>query len=222
MLFSFLTPLTAFSSKVTVNKATTKTSSYRTHKPFIASNGLTTLYLFSKYITFYDFLSGSSHSVSCQKVTSLEFGGAFSAPTAGTVIVDPNTNIARSATGGVLLNTQKPGHPALVQITLYNKKHCDDDDHEDNDDNECDRDEDDDNHSNDSRTGFTRHGVYNTISLPNSSTLRRINGTETMSADNFKINRTNGNIYIGATLHVNANQVSGVYSGTFTVTAVCN
>ncbi len=39
-----------------------------------------------------------------------------------------------------------------------------------------------------------------------------------MSATNFTISRTDGYIYIGATLHVGANQRSGSYAGSFTFT----
>jgi hypothetical protein len=43
-----------------------------------------------------------------------------------------------------------------------------------------------------------------------------------MTADTYTFIRTEGNFYIGATLHVGANQVAGVYTGTFTVTQACD
>jgi hypothetical protein len=138
--------------------------------------------------------------------------------------MDPNTNISRKQTGGVILDNRNTGHPAFLQLTIYNSDHCSTHDHQSNDDNECGRSEDDDNKSNDNHVGFTRHGVWNTISLPTSSTLSLTLGgqTYTMTADTYKFIRTCGNFYIGATLHVGANQVAGVYHGTFTVTQTCD
>jgi hypothetical protein len=167
---------------------------------------------------------GSRHSISCQKVTDLDFGRAFSGISAGTVVMDPNTSISRKATGGVILDNRNIGHPAYLQLTITNPDHCENDDHCTNDNNECDRSEDDDNKTNDQSTTFNRHGVVNTISLPSSTTLSLTVGshTYTMTADTYKFIRTNGNFYIGATLHVGANQVAGVYTGSFTVTQTCN
>jgi hypothetical protein len=66
------------------------------------------------------------------------------------------------------------------------------------------------------------------ITLPNRAiVLTRVGGTETMSLDTWTINgATTRNLtahqeiqfQVGGTLHVNANQVEGVYLGTFDVT----
>jgi hypothetical protein len=66
------------------------------------------------------------------------------------------------------------------------------------------------------------------ITLPNKAiVLTRVGGTETMSLDTWTINgATTRNLtahqeiqfQVGGTLHVNANQVEGVYLGTFDVT----
>jgi hypothetical protein len=167
---------------------------------------------------------GSKHSIKCQKVTDLDFGRAFSGITTGTVIMDPNTAISRKSTGGVILDNRNIGHPAHIQLTIYNTDHCEGDDHCTSDDNECERSEDDDNKSDDESTTFNRHGVINNISLPSSTTLSlSLNShTYTMTADTYKFIRTNGDFYIGATLHVGANQIAGVYTGTFSVTQTCN
>ena len=66
------------------------------------------------------------------------------------------------------------------------------------------------------------------VSLPNRPvTLTRVGGTETMTVDTWTINgATTRNVVahqefqfqVGATLHVNANQVEGAYLGSFDVT----
>jgi hypothetical protein len=64
------------------------------------------------------------------------------------------------------------------------------------------------------------------IRAPNKAiTVTRVGGTETMTVDNWTISGGTRNVVakelfsfnVGATLHVNANQVEGVYVGTFTV-----
>ena len=64
------------------------------------------------------------------------------------------------------------------------------------------------------------------IRAPNGSILvTRVGGTETMVVDKFTVSGDKKNVVakelftfsVGATLHVNANQVEGVYVGTFTV-----
>jgi len=82
---------------------------------------------------------GSRHTISCQKITDLDFGRAFSGISAGTVVMDPNTSISRKSTGGVILDNRNIGHPAYLQLTIYNTDHCTNTDHCNNDDNECDR-----------------------------------------------------------------------------------
>jgi hypothetical protein len=109
------------------------------------------------------------HSITCIRQSNLDFGGAFSGISPGTVILDPNPATARIATGGAVLNPHIPGHPAFLQLTISNDDHCSNHDHCSNDNDECDRSEDDDNRTNDTRGGFSRHGVWNTITLPSSS-----------------------------------------------------
>jgi len=164
------------------------------------------------------------HTITCQKNSDLDFGRAFSGVSPGTVVLSTHTNVPRNQTGGVILDNRNQGHPAFIQLTIYNSKHRNDDDHCNTDDDECNRNEDDDNHTDDTRTAFNRHGVWNTITLPSSSVLSLTLGghTYTMTADNYTFIRNNGNFYIGATLHVGANQVAGVYHGTFTVTQTCD
>lgn len=76
-----------------------------------------------------------------------------------------------------------------------------------------------------------------TVSLPNTATLTRNGGTETITVDNFQHNLTGGipiplvgtayNILnngtltfkVGARIRVNAGQAQGHYTGTYTVTA---
>ena len=64
------------------------------------------------------------------------------------------------------------------------------------------------------------------IRAPNKAiTVVRVGGTETMTVDNWSVTGGTRNVVakelfqfnVGATLHVNANQVEGVYVGTFTV-----
>jgi len=166
----------------------------------------------------------TKHSIKCQKNTDIDFGRAFSGITEGTVILDPNGNAPRKQTGGVILDNRNQGHPAFLQLTIYNEEHQHNDDHANTDDDECNRSEDDDNTSNDTHSTYLRHGVWNTITLPSSSILSLTLGgqTYTMTADNYTFIRNNGNFNIGATLHVGANQVAGVYRGTFTVTQTCD
>jgi len=165
-------------------------------------------------------------SLSEQK--NLNFGGIFTSSTSGTVTV--STTGTATYTGGVYAHTGVHNYTvseAEVELNLTNTSHCSGDDHCQNDDNEYCRSEDDDNRTNDTRTNFSRHGLSNTISISSTSTMTRTggdctgNGPYTMSVDNFTFTRTEGYIYIGARLHVNANQCSGNYSGTFTVTEVC-
>ncbi|MDP4230624.1 MAG: DUF4402 domain-containing protein [Bacteroidota bacterium] len=167
---------------------------------------------------------GTAHSIKCLRLKDLDFGRAFCGISAGTVVIDPNSATPRKSTGGVILDNRNTGHPANILLTIYNEKHCKNNDHSSNDDDESGRSEDDDAKTNDNRTGFQRHGVWNSIALPSSSALSMtLNGTlYTMTVDSYTFIRTKGNFSIGATLHVKANQTAGAYSGNFTITQMCD
>ncbi len=166
-------------------------------------------------------MDGGGTSCTLTKLANLNFGAIFVSPALGTVCVSPKG--VASYTGGVYAHTGVAGYTvsaALVQLTLYNKTHCQHD-HQTSDNNEYSRNEDDDGRTDDNRTSFNRHGGAVALSVSRSSTLKRSGGTETMTADTFTLCRNNGNTAIGATLHVAANQKSGSYSGTFSVTTIC-
>ena len=161
-------------------------------------------------------------------LANLNFGGIYCSNTSGTVTVSPSSTA--SYTGGVIGHTGVQNYTvaaAEVQLNLTNSDHCTNNDHCQNDNNEYCRSEDDDERTNDTRTSFTRHGCPITITISSSSTMTRTggdctgNGPYTMTVDNYTFTRTEGYIYIGGKMHVNANQCSGNYSGTFTVTTVC-
>ncbi len=152
-------------------------------------------------------------------IKGLNFGAMFTSASPGTIVL--NTSSIATYTGGVYGHTGVPGYApqaAEIELNLDNPTHCEEDDHCSNDNNEYDRNEDDDNQTNDCNSNFTRHGMTCQLSISNSSTLTRVGGTETMTADTYNFTRTKGDISIGATLHVNANQKSGSYSGNFYVT----
>jgi spore coat protein U-like protein len=128
----------------------------------------------------------------------LEFGSLLAGPTAGTVIVSPTG--ARTKTGGVTLVG------GLVQPARFA-----------------------------GRGTLNQTVLISLVSAP--STLRRVGGTETMTLDqltigstptavltttpqSFRITSATGifNFPIGGRLSVNANQVPGDYTGTFSVT----
>jgi spore coat protein U-like protein len=128
----------------------------------------------------------------------LEFGNLLAGTTAGTVIVSPTG--ARTITGGVTLVG------GLVQPARFAGR------------------------------GTVNQTVLVSLTTA-SSTLRRVGGTETMLLDqltigstptavltttpqSFRISSPTGifNFPIGGRLNVNANQVPGDYTGTFTVT----
>lgn len=122
-----------------------------------------------------------------QKDNDLDFGLA-TVTTAGTVVVDPNTNAA-TTTGGVVAVGGSP-HAAKFE-------------------------------------GIAPTGNVVIIRLPKTaSTLTRVGGTETMTVDTWTLDgttrrnvqsKTAFDFKVGGTLHVQANQVEGLYVGTFTI-----
>ncbi len=133
------------------------------------------------------------------KVDDLVFGRLIPGPTAGTVVIAPNGT--RTATGGVRLATGLPHQPAA----------------------------------------FAGRGSFNQlvrISVnATTRTLTRVGGTQTMLMDTFVIGSsptatlttaplafriaTPTGMFqfpVGARLRVGANQVPGIYTGTFTIT----
>jgi hypothetical protein len=122
------------------------------------------------------------------KLNDMDFG-ALTVTTAGTAILDSGTDTI-TTTGGVLF---AGGLPHAAQFAAVSP----------------------------SKTVVR-------IRLPNkATTLTRIGGTETMTLDTWNINgATTRNVVaketivfkVGGTLHVGANQVEGIYTGTFDVT----
>ena len=125
---------------------------------------------------------------SFSKLMDMDFG-LLTVTTAGTAILDPNTD-ALTTTGGVLLAGGTP-HAASFAAVSPSKNIV-------------------------------------KISLPKQAvTLTRVGGTETMLLDTWNINgaltrnlvaKQTIQFKVGGPLHVNANQVEGVYLGTFDVT----
>ena len=128
------------------------------------------------------------HPITVIKRRDLDFG-YVAAPAAGTVVVDPETDTI-SATGGVILLGGDPHSAAFI--------------------------------------GAAGSSSVVNIKLPKQPvTLTRSGGTETMTATKFTVQglekRTVAKqvafeFRVGATLNVNANQVEGIYVGTFDVT----
>jgi hypothetical protein len=115
--------------------------------------------------------------------------GFVTVTTAGTAILDSNTG-AITTTGGVLFAGGLP-HPAQFAAVSPSKT------------------------------------VVHIMLPKQPATLTRVGGTETMTVDTWTINgATTRNVVahetfsfsVGGTLHVNANQVEGTYTGTFDVT----
>ncbi|MEP7235129.1 MAG: DUF4402 domain-containing protein [Ignavibacteriota bacterium] len=150
-------------------------------------------------------------SITLAKVKDLCFGAIVTSPTAGTIVLDPSGSVTLS--GGVYSIHPAGWNPqaALFVMTLKNGEHEDDDEHE------CDRNERDDNTHDDDRTTFDRDGLLVHISVSSSITLHNPSGSS-MTADHFTIKRTNGNINVGATLHVGARQPNQAYTGDFMIT----
>ncbi len=85
---------------------------------------------------------------------------------------------------------------------------------------------------------FTLSGESNityAVTLPSNTTITKTDGTQTMMVDSFtstlsgtglvvtgKLVGTEGSFKVGGKLHVPANQLTGSYTGTFTVTAAYN
>jgi hypothetical protein len=128
-----------------------------------------------------------TNPASLRKLNDLNFG-YLTVTTAGTAIINPNTDTL-TITGGVIVAG------GLHYSALFEA------------------------------VSPVKNVVH--IRIPNSaSTLTRVGGTETMSLDNFTLSGTsNRNVVakepfefsVGGTLHVNANQVEGLYVGTFSV-----
>ncbi len=154
----------------------------------------------------------NKNSLALVKVYDLCFGAIITTPTPGTIKI--NTDGTVTSLGGVFAMhlTGFTPQAALFKLTIHNASDGEDDDHE------CDQSERDDTRNDDDRTTFTRDGCVVNISLPTSIDLTSPGGSK-MTADQFTLKRTNGNINVGATLHVNANQPNATYNGTFLVTA---
>ena len=124
---------------------------------------------------------------SVRKLNDLYFA-LLTVTTAGTAVINPNTDIM-TTTGGVIYAGGVP-YSALFDAVSP-----------------------------------VKNVVH--IRIPNTaSTLTRVGGTETMTVDNWTISgSSNRNVVakqtfafsVGGTLHVNANQVEGLYTGTFDV-----
>jgi hypothetical protein len=122
------------------------------------------------------------------KLMDMDFG-ILTVTTAGTAILDSNSGNV-TTTGGVLLVGGRPHAAGFDAVSP------------------------------------TKNVVK--VTLPNKPvTLTRVGGTQTMTVDTWTINgSTTRNVVahqefqfqVGATLHVNANQVEGVYLGAFDVT----
>jgi hypothetical protein len=129
---------------------------------------------------------------SLSKLQDMDFG-SFSVTTAGTAVLDSNTD-AVTTTGGVL---RAGGLPHAARFSAVSP---------------------------------TKNIVK--IALPKSAvTLTRVGGPESMTIDTFNINgATTRNVVahevftfqVGGTLHVGANQVEGLYTGSFDVTLTYN
>lgn len=129
---------------------------------------------------------------SLSKLQDMDFGSLM-VTTAGTAILDSSTD-AVTTTGGVV---RGGGLPHAARFSAVSP---------------------------------TRNIVK--IALPKQAvTLTRVGGTETMTIDTFNINGSltrnvvaheTFEFQVGGTLHVGANQVEGMYTGTFDVTLTYN
>lgn len=171
------------------------------------------------------FSSSGPSKITLTKIADLYFGGLFSFPTSGWVVISPNPNTPASYSSASVKNSSSSIHapqPARFKFNITNDSHRQNPDHCNDDNDECDRNEGDDNKTNDDHTNFPRHGSQVSITLPSSDRLYK-NGSSSiyMTADHFCLLRTKGYFYVGAKLTIGANQPSGSYSGTFPVTIVC-
>jgi hypothetical protein len=122
------------------------------------------------------------------KLADMDFG-YLAVPAAGTAVLDPVTNLM-SVTGGVI---RVGGTPHAARFA-----------------------------------GATSSSSVVNIRIPNGGiSITRVGGTQTILVDNFKLDgqskRTMAQagvfeFAVGATLHPAANQVEGIYSGTFDIT----
>ena len=120
---------------------------------------------------------------------TLRFGSIIPGATAGTVTIDPFTE-ARTTTGGAT------AYGGAISAGKF--------------------------------TGLSDGTTHLKIDVPNGSiTISRVGGGATMLVDNFAINGNKNNwvpggtVYtfnVGARLRVNANQLPGTYTGTYSVT----
>lgn len=126
--------------------------------------------------------------VSVLKTKDMDFGFLTVGTVAGTAILEPNAD-ALSTTGGVVAIGGVPHSAEFAGSALSS-------------------------------------AVVN-IKVPNQATLTRVSGTETMTVNNFTVQGQSKRLLakaqsftfrVGGTLNVAANQVEGVYVGTFDVT----
>ena len=156
-------------------------------------------------------------TISLTKVNDLNFGAVFTGNGPGTITVLPSGAATYS---GSAISFHMPGvntQAALFLLNIVNPAHKEDDDEH-----EYEEHEHDDEKSDDDRCSFSRDGCFLTVALPSSVTLVRDHGVETMNANEFTIMRNQGSINVGATLHVNAQQMPGTYHGIFAVTVICD
>lgn len=128
------------------------------------------------------------HPLTLVKLADMDFG-YLAAPAAGTAVIEPAANTL-SVTGGVI---RLGGTPHAARFA-----------------------------------GATRSSAVVNIKVPvGGINITRVGGTQTILVDNFKLDgqskRTMAQagvfeFNVGATLHPAANQVEGVYTGTFDVT----
>jgi len=125
--------------------------------------------------------------LSVVKTDDLDFGVLIASGTAGTASINASTD-ARTTAGGA---TAAGGSPMAAHFTAAG-----------------------------------RIGAVALIALPGSITLTRGSGTETMTVSSIASNGPTLRVFpgtatidvaVGGTLNVAANQVNGIYSGTFTV-----
>ncbi|SRR6266542_1037367 len=135
---------------------------------------------------------GPTDGIAIAKTADLNFGSLVAGPSAGTVVIDPATGV-RTSSGGVFL-AGATANPAGFSVLI------------------C------------APAGPKRF----TVVLPAAAVLTR-SGGGTMTADTFTQNPANpipGSqttptpFTVGATLHVGANQLTGDYTGVFTVMVV--
>jgi hypothetical protein len=141
--------------------------------------------------------------LSLTKVRDLFFGSIVSGSKAGTVTSPPIG--AGSCSGSVILEPDVNTGAAHFVYTIQsngssdNKKHLDAPDGND-----------------------WENSAPISIILPSSITIRRLGSSETMLVDDFKWAANHNDLYVGATLHVNAKQRRGSYTGLFPIMVIVN